>query len=89
MIKTTLTIINELGLHARAAAKLATTCARFASQIQIEFDHREANGKSIMSLMLLAAAKGSEIHLTVEGKDEQEATEAITQLINGRFDEDK
>lgn len=89
MTKTTLTIINKLGLHARAAAKLASTCARFSSNIHIDADGKKADGKSIMSLMLLAAAKGSEIELIVEGEDEQQATEAIAQLINERFGEDE
>ena len=89
MTKTTLTIVNKLGLHARAAAKLATTCARFSSNIHIDVDGKKADGKSIMSLMLLAAANGSEIELIVEGEDEQRATAAVTQLINERFGEDE
>jgi len=87
MIKTTLTVINKLGLHARAAAKLASTCARFSSTIEIHCHGKQVNGKSIMSLMLLAAAKGSELELVVDGSDEQRATEAVTQLISDRFGE--
>ena len=87
MTKITLTIINKLGLHARAAAKLASTCGRFSSDIKIGFDGKTVDGKSIMSLMLLAAAKGSEIELVVDGRDEQKAVETITQLISERFGE--
>jgi phosphocarrier protein HPr len=87
MITTKLTVVNKLGLHARAAAKLATTCARFSSNIRIAVNRQTADGKGIMSLMLLAAAKGSELELMVEGKDEQQATEAITRLITDRFGE--
>ena len=78
MIKTELTIINKLGLHARAAAKLATTCARFSSHIQIGLNGKMVDGKSIMSLMLLAAAKGSVVDLLITGEDEQKAIEAST-----------
>ena len=87
MTKTKLTIINKLGLHARAASKLATTCTRFSSNIQIGIDGKIADGKSIMSLMILAAAKGSELELIVNGEDEQKAVEAITRLIGERFGE--
>ena len=87
MITTTLTIINKLGLHARAAAKLASTCTRFSSNIQIGVNRKMADGKSIMSLMLLAAAKGSEIELVVDGDDEAKAVAAVTELINNRFGE--
>ena len=89
MIIKTLTIINKLGLHARAAAKLASTCSRFSSRIQIGFNGKMVDGKSIMSLMLLAAANGSEIELTIDGEDEETAAEAVTQLIGQRFGEDE
>ena len=89
MIIKTLTIINKLGLHARAAAKLASTCSRFLSRVQIGFNGKMVDGKSIMSLMLLAAAQGSEIELAVDGEDEAEAAKTITQLVNERFGEDE
>ena len=89
MIIKTLTIINKLGLHARAAAKLASTCSRFSSRVQIGFNGKMVDGKSIMSLMLLAAAQGSEIELAVDGEDEDEAAKTITQLVNERFGEDE
>lgn len=88
MITDRITIINKAGLHARAASKLAGTSSRFASDIRIGKD-RMVDGKSILSLMMLAANKGTELDIVVDGEDEQEAMEAILQLINNRFDEEK
>lgn len=82
-----LTIINQLGLHARAAAKLAQTCAKFGSDIRIHCKGREVDGKSVMSLMLLAAAKGTDIKITTEGEDEHLAMESVSELINDYFGE--
>lgn len=82
-----LEIINKLGLHARAATKFANTANQFSSDIHVCFEGKSIDGKSIMALMLLAAAKGSKITLRTEGRDEEAAMEAITQLINNRFDE--
>lgn len=87
MIRTQLTIINKLGLHARAAAKFVTTSSAFASSIQTGKDGQLVDGKSIMSIMMLAAGQGSVLDLEIDGKDEQEALQAITTLINSRFDE--
>lgn len=87
MIETRLTIINKLGLHARAAAKLVTLANQFNADIRINKDGREVDGKSIMSVMMLAASKGTEIALAVEGDDATQALDAITALINNRFDE--
>ncbi|SEA01534.1 HPr family phosphocarrier protein [Marinobacterium iners] len=87
MIETRLTIINKLGLHARAAAKLVTLANQFNANIRINKDGREVDGKSIMSVMMLAASKGTEIALVAEGDDAPEALNAITALINNRFDE--
>lgn len=89
MIRKDLLIINKLGLHARAAAKLAKTAGQFAAKIQVSLNGNEVDGKSVMSLMLLAAVKGTTIKVSTEGKDEQEAMTAIENLINGRFDEDE
>lgn len=89
MIKQPLTIINKLGLHARAAAKLATTAGRFSSNIQLSTKGKTVDCKSVMSLMLLAASQGTEIELNIDGKDEQLALETIETLINNRFDEDE
>jgi phosphocarrier protein len=83
----TLTIINRLGLHARAASKLVNLAKRFQSDIQLTHGSASADGKSIMSVMLLAAPVGSQIDLTVTGADEIEAFAAIRDLINDRFGE--
>jgi phosphocarrier protein HPr len=83
-----LTIINPLGLHARAASKLVSTATNFASNIRITNDQGiEADGKRIMSLLLLGAAAGSTIELFVEGEDEMSAMAALTKLIEAGFDE--
>ena len=87
MIKEPITIINKLGLHARAAAKLSALASSFKSQIQIEKSGRCVDCKSIMAVMMLAASKGTEIVLHIDGDDESAAFEALTQLINNRFDE--
>ncbi|KDE40770.1 MAG: HPr family phosphocarrier protein [Nitrincola lacisaponensis] len=87
MIKAPITIINKLGLHARAAAKLSTLAGNYASQIQVEKNGRCVDCKSIMAVMMLAASKGTELILHIEGDDETEAHSALTTLINNRFDE--
>ncbi len=87
MPQVTITIQNKLGLHARAANKLVDITTQFASAVSIEYNSQSIDGKSIMSVMLLAAAKGSELTITTEGKDETEAMSAITALINNLFDE--
>ena len=81
-------IINKLGLHARAAAKLVTLASSFAADIQLEYKGKQVNGKSIMGVMMLAAAKGSEITLQVDGADEELAMRQIVELINNRFGEE-
>jgi len=80
-------IINKLGLHARAASKLSSTCAKFASKISVTKESKTVDGKSIMSLMLLAAPIGTTLEISCSGSDEKEALEAIKTLINNRFDE--
>lgn len=87
MIGKDIEIINKLGLHARAAAKLVTCTSRFASQIQIAKDGRRVNGKSIMGVMMLAASQGSRIRVEVDGDDETAAMAAIEELIGERFGE--
>lgn len=87
MITNTLTIINKLGLHARAAAKFANTAARFSSQIKVGLNGKLIDAKSVMSLMLLAANQGTQIQLEVDGADEEDAMAAIEQLINDYFGE--
>ena len=82
-------IINKLGLHARASAKLVNTAAGFASQVEIEFGGQTADAKSIMQVMMLAASMGSEVTLRTTGKDEVEAMQALTTLINNYFEEEE
>ena len=89
MIQREITIINKLGLHARAASKLVTLAQGFESQITLSQGDKKANAKSIMSLLVLAAPKNSQLLLEVDGGDEQEAEEAIASLINNRFEEDE
>lgn len=87
MISQPVTIINKLGLHARAAAKFVTLASQFQSEIQLTRGNRTVNGKSIMGVMLLAASKGTDLELRADGEDEKQAIEAIVNLINNRFDE--
>lgn len=82
-----LTIINKLGLHARAASKLVATATRFSSQIQINRNGQLADAKSIMSLLMLAASKGTELEFIIDGDDAEAALADIEALINNRFDE--
>ncbi len=90
MMARTFTIINKLGLHARAAAKFVATAAEFTSVIQVaRQDHAEqqVSGKSIMGMMMLAAAKDSQIIVSAEGEDANEALDKIEALINDYFEE--
>ena len=82
-------IINKLGLHARAAAQLVQLASSFSSHIEIEKGNRRVNGKSIMGVMMLAAAKGSEVTIYADGEDEEESLCKIEQLINNRFNEEE
>lgn len=86
-IRRTLEIVNKLGLHARAAAKLVDLAAGFESRIRIRRDEREADAKSIMRVMMLAASKGMRIEVVAQGADATEAVDAIARLVAGRFDE--
>jgi phosphocarrier protein len=81
-------IVNRLGLHARAAAQLVQTANRFLSDVTIEKDGNEVNGKSIMGLLMLAAPQGSLVSVTVSGEDAEEAMKVIGTLINDGFGED-
>lgn len=84
----TVSIVNRLGLHARAAAKLVTLASKFSSDIRVRKDSREVSGKSIMGVMMLAAAQGSSITLIAEGEDAQSALDELSQLIAERFGEE-
>ena len=82
-----MTLCNKRGLHARAAARFAATAEQFESDIEVSFNERRVNGKSIMGLMMLAAACGKTIEVTGRGSDADEAVEAIAALVGARFHE--
>ena len=86
-IRRTMTIVNKLGLHARAAAKLIDLASGFESRIRMYRDGREADAKSIMQVMMLAASKGTDLEVAAQGPDAAEAVAAIERLVTGRFDE--
>ncbi|MBA7599497.1 HPr family phosphocarrier protein [candidate division WOR-3 bacterium] len=89
MITKVAKIENKLGIHARPASLFVKTAGQFESDIRIEKDGVEVNGKSIMSVMMLAAEKGSEITITAEGVDEKEAIDSLIKLVEERkFDEE-
>ena len=87
MIKTSTTISNKLGLHARASAKLTKLAGSFPCEVWIARGERRVNAKSIMGVMMLAAGIGSELELETDGAQEQEATDALVALINDKFGE--
>ncbi len=89
MVEAEVEIVNRLGLHARAAAKLVHLANRFQSDIRVARDGEQVDAKSILGILLLAAAQGTRITLRCEGADEGEALEAITALIAARFDEER
>jgi phosphocarrier protein HPr len=83
------TIVNKLGLHARASAKLVSLAGGFKSEVTLMRNGQQVNAKSIMGVMMLAAAKGTPIRVCADGKDEDKALAAVTELINNRFGEDE
>ena len=89
MIRRTVRICNELGLHARAAARLVRLAGGFEAEIRLSAgpSRPEADGKSILSLVLLAAAAGTEVTISASGQDEREAVDALVRLVEERFDE--
>ena len=87
MIKTSITICNKLGLHARASAKLTKLASRFQCDVYLTRKERRVNAKSIMGVMMLAAGLGSEIHIEAEGVDETAAMDGLVALINDKFGE--
>jgi phosphocarrier protein len=87
LISKDLEIINKLGLHARAAAKLVHLAAKYRSDIKVKKGSEEVDAKSILGILLLAAAKGSVITVIANGEDEADAVAAIEKLVAGRFDE--
>jgi phosphocarrier protein len=89
MIETEVEIVNRLGLHARAAAKLVHLTGRFTSQVRLAKDGEEVDAKSILGILLLAAAQGSRVWLKCDGEDEEAAVQAITELIADGFGEEE
>ncbi len=87
MIRTQLTIVNKLGLHARAAAKFVACTSAFSSSIKAGVQGNMVDAKSIMSVMMLAAGKGTVLDVEIDGSDETAALEALQTLIENRFDE--
>ena len=87
MVEREVEIKNKLGLHARAAAKLVHTAARFKSDIKVRKGDEEVDGKSILGILLLAAGRGSSIIVKADGMDERDALDAIEKLIDAKFDE--
>ena len=87
MLQRTVEIVNKLGMHARASAKLTQVAAQFKSDIWMTRKERRINAKSIMGVMMLAASKGSSVGIEVDGEDEAEAMDTIVELIADRFGE--
>ena len=81
-------VVNQLGMHARAAAKFVHLAARFRAQVRVGRDGRDMDGKSIMGLLLLAAARGTTLRISANGADEAEAVEALAGLVESGFGED-
>ena len=88
MVESETEIVNRLGLHARAAAKLVHAAGAFQSRVTLAKDGEEVDAKSILGLLLLAAGQGSRVKVRCEGADEEEAMHAVTQLIANRFEEE-
>ena len=88
MISQDVSVVNQLGMHARAAAKFVHLAARYQARVRVARHGREIDGKSIMGLLLLAAAKGSIITISAEGTDEQSAVDALVALVESGFGEE-
>jgi len=88
MTSRSVTVVNQLGMHARAAARFVHLATRFEARIRVARQGREMDGKSILGLLLLAAARGSTITITADGADEEGAVAALTQLVETGFGED-
>ena len=89
MITQKITIINKLGLHARAASKLVNLCSQYCSSVYLDNKGNRVNAKSIMGVMMLAASKGTEMTIEVDGEDESICRDAVINLIKNRFDEEE
>ncbi len=88
MMTESVTIVNQLGLHARAAARFVQLAGRFRSKVRVTRDGRQVDGKSIMGILLLAAAKGAVITISAEGIDEADALQSLAALVRTGFGED-
>ena len=88
MVSRSTTVVNQLGLHARAAAKFVHTATRYSAHVRVAYCGREMDGKSIMGLLLLAAARGAMITIAAEGADEEQAVDALAALVDSGFGED-
>jgi phosphotransferase system HPr (HPr) family protein len=88
MTSTSVTVVNELGMHARAAAKFVHLATRFESRIRVGRHGREVDGKSIMGLLLLAAARGMSVTISADGPDESEAVTTLAAMVQDGFGED-
>jgi phosphocarrier protein HPr len=86
LVSKTVKIVNKLGLHARPSAKVVQTATRFKSEITLEKEGLEVNGKSIMGVMMLAAEMGAEITITATGEDEEDAIQAMCEVVASKFD---
>lgn len=89
VVEVSLVICNQKGLHARAAAAFVKCVSQYSSEIVVEKDGQSADGYSILSLMMLAASKGTTINVRAEGDDAQEAVDAISALVNAKFGEEQ
>jgi len=89
MLQRKVTIINRLGLHARAAAKFVKLANRFKASVKIEKDGNSIDGKSILGILTLAAVCGTEITLKISGEDEESAMKALVSLVENRFEEEE
>jgi phosphocarrier protein HPr len=87
VISRSVTVVNQLGMHARAAAKFVHLASRFDAHVTVARDSREMDGKSIMGLLLLAASRGSVVTITADGGDEREAVDALSELVTTGFGE--
>ena len=88
MTSESVTVVNQLGMHARAAAKFVHLATRFQARVRVARDRREMDGKSIMGILLLAAARGSVITISADGADEGDAVRALAELVQSGFGED-
>ena len=88
MVSQNVTVVNQLGMHARAAAKFVHLATKFQAHVRVARDRREMDGKSIMGILLLAAGRGSVITISADGLDEREAIDALAALVASGFGED-